>query len=403
MRVLLEFQGNRLELYIEDDRTVGIWNGPETLSDDVFDEQLLRELQTPRSFPALKEAIVPGDRLLIPFDPDVPKIGRIIALIAGLVEERQPVEIQAITHGPIPPSIRDDWPERVALIRHDPNPEDPTQAMAYLASTAEGRRIYLNRAIAEADVVVPVGLLAFDPIFGYRGPWRTIFPACSDQETDASVRSLSVRHPGNATASGQLLEESIEVSWLLGSFFQIGVMPARCGPAQVIAGATEAVRSAGLAAIDEHWTFRPHDQADLVIAGLGSAGFPSTIDDLARGLETAVRFVRPGGRLAILSQVEGPIGTAVRRLGSLQDPSRDALAALRGAEDEPDYPAAIRIANALARADIYLHSLLDAEEVERLTMIRLDNAIEVERLAAISPSTIIMSHADWTRVDLEVN
>ena len=46
----------------------------------------------------------------------------------------------------------------------------------YLAATKEGRRIYLNRSVIDADVVIPVGRIGFHPIMGYRGPWSVIFP-----------------------------------------------------------------------------------------------------------------------------------------------------------------------------------------------------------------------------------
>ena len=79
-------------------------------------------------------------------------------------------------------------PEGVALAIH--NPADRKQ-LAYLASTSEGRRVYLNRLLTDADVVVPVGRLGYDAVLGYRGPWGLIFPGLSDQETARSFRALT--------------------------------------------------------------------------------------------------------------------------------------------------------------------------------------------------------------------
>src|SRR5690606_33190636 len=107
-------------------------------------------------------------------------------------------------------------------------------ALGYLASTKAGRRIYLNRALTEADVVVPVGALGFDPVLGYRGPWSTLFPGLSNAETQQAER----RSAAGSGRRGSVLEESAEVSWLLGSLFHVGVLPGvgGSGAAGVIAG-----------------------------------------------------------------------------------------------------------------------------------------------------------------------
>ncbi len=76
---------------------------------------------------------------------------------------------------------------------HDP---DDRAQIAYLASTKEGRRVYLNRLLTDADVVVPVGRLGYDPILGFRGPWSLLFPGLSDRETLRGLRDRSRRRLG---------------------------------------------------------------------------------------------------------------------------------------------------------------------------------------------------------------
>ncbi|RUL88276.1 lactate racemase domain-containing protein [Tautonia sociabilis] len=392
MRVSVAFRDDRLELDVPDDRLVGSWEGPEPMEVGAFLDRLRRELDGPRGFPPLAQNVVPGDRVVLAVDSEVPELARVVATLAGVLSGAGVESIRAVGLGPIPASQRDDWPASVPLGEHDPGAADP-MAMAYLASTGGGRRIYLNRELIEADVVVSVGVLGFDTVLGYRGPWSTLFPGLSNAETQASER----KSPAGVGRRGSVLEESAEVSWLLGSLFHVGVLPGRSGAAGVVAGEAGAVREEGIRAIEGAWTFRPEDRADLVIAGVGDPGRPTSLDDLAAGLATAAGLVRRGGKIALLSRAGGPLGPALSRLSGLDDPARGGAKALRGLEGAPDFPAALAVADALAWADIYLLSALDDDTVDDLSMIALGSPEEARRLASVSPSCLVVSRADRTR------
>jgi hypothetical protein len=390
----LGFQDDRLEFEVPDDRLVGSWEGPEAMPVEDARGRLRDLLEGPMGYPPLRQNVVPGDRVVIPIDPEVPDLARVVATVAGVLREAGVESVRAISLGPMSTRRREGWPEAVPLEEHDPSGADPS-SFAYLASTQQGRRIYLNRELTEADVVVPVGLLGFDAILGYKGPWSTLFPGLSNAETREDER----RSPAGIGRRGTVLEESAEVSWLLGSLFHVGILPGRSGTAGVIAGEAGEIREEGIRAIDRAWTFRPEGRADLVVAGIGDPGRPSTIDDLAAGLATAAGLVRRGGKIAMLSKVEGPIGPALQRLAALDDPSRGGVKALRGAEGEPDYLAARAIAEALSWADVLLLSDLAEETVDDLAMIALGSADEARRLAAKSPSCLVVGRAERTRAE----
>ena len=84
------------------------------------------------------------------------------------------------------------------------------------------------------------------------------------------------------------------MSWLLGCQFHVGVVPGASGAASVVAGIESAVRAVGALAVDEAWSFRVPERADLVVAGIGGPGRPTTIDELAEGLATACEAGPPG-------------------------------------------------------------------------------------------------------------
>lgn len=394
MRVAVEFQDDRVELEVPDDRLVGSWDGPGALAAEAFRDRLRLALEEPIGYPPLRQNVVPGDRVVIPIDPDVPDADRVVTMIARELQDAGVDSIRALSLGPMPGPTRDAWPSAAPLSVHDPEGADPT-TFAYLASTQEGRRIYLNRELTEADVVVPVGALGFDPILGYKGPWSTLFPGLSNAETQQSERSS----PAGIGNRGRVLAESGEVTWLLGSLFHVGVLPGSSGASGVIAGEAGQVRDEGIRAIDRAWTFRPEGRADLVVAGIGSPGRPTSMDDLAAGLATASGLVRRGGKIVVLSRVDGPLGPASRRLADLDDPSRGGVKALRGAESEPDYLTARTIAEALSWADVFLLSNLDEDTVDDLSMIALGSPEEARRLASKSPSCIVVNRAERTKAE----
>ena len=389
MRIAVAFGEESLDFEVPEDRLVGSWVGPTGGPAEDAAGKVRRALAEPREFPPLGRAVVPGDRVVLAIDPEVPEPGVILAalseeLVAAGVE---PADVLILEPGPAPSLPAEAIPPGMRRATHDPAAREQ---LAYLATSAAERRVYLNRELTDADVVVPVGLLGVDPALGYRGPWGVIYPGLADEDAQRAYR-------GGATGAGAaLLEESAEVGWLLGSHFHVGVVPGTSGLLDVVAGQDAAVRAGGIAAVEAAWSFRAEERADLVIAGVGGPGRPATLDDLGIALEAATKVVRRGGKIVALSRVRGPIGPALQRLVGADD-ARSGPAALRGAEGEPDYPTARRIAEALAWADVYLFSELPEGEADDLAFIPLGRPEEARRLVAASPSSLFLSQADRTR------
>ena len=190
-----------------------------------------------------------------------------------------------------------------------------------------------------------------------------------------------------------------EASWLLGSQFHLGIVPGIVGPAEVVAGLDSVVREQGAEAIDRFWKFRVETRAELVVAGIGRPGLPTTLEELADGLSTAARLVERGGKIVILSRAAGWLGPAFQKLVAVDNP-RVALKALRGHEADLDYSAARSLASALAWADVYLLSSLKADDVEDLSMVPLERADEARRLVSASRSCLFLSQAELTSTEV---
>jgi hypothetical protein len=271
MQVAVSYQDEELALEVPDDRLIGVWHGPASVPESEVEGLVRDALERPLGFPPLRQAVVPGDRVAIPFDPDVPHGLRVLHALCGTLREAgvEPESIRVIATGPGAEVSAALLPAGVSWTEHDP---DDRAGIAYLATSAGGRRIYLNRHLTDADLVVPVGRLGFDPVLGQRGPWGVIFPGLSDAATQRAYRALAGGRPSDPGAPGPALAETAEVSWLLGSQFHVGVVPGATGLARVVAGLEETVRAEGRRVVASSWTFHAESRADLVVAGIGRRG-----------------------------------------------------------------------------------------------------------------------------------
>ncbi len=397
MRIAVGFGDESLDFEVADDRVVGRWEGPAAPPLDDLAKAVRAALEEPIGFPPLELAAVPGDRVVIPFDGDPVDARRVLGPVAEILRRVEVGSITVVSMAAPPKDLPDGLDWKV----HDP---DDRAEVAYLASTQDGQRVYLNRLATDADLVLPIGVLGPDPGVGHRGPWSALYPGLSDRATQSRYRALVAPTPASAAAPESEgpkpgLEEVSEVAWLLGSQLQVGLLPGRSGIARVVAGLDAPLRAEAIEAIDGSWAFRVEERADLVVAGVGQAGKPTTIEDLAEGLANAAALVRRGGKIVALAPASGPLGPAVKRLAGAENP-RAAANRLRGHEADPDYSAARKLAAAIAWADVYLYSGLDRDLVDDLAMVPLDRPEEARKLAGAAASCTFLSLADRTRVIL---
>ncbi len=384
-RYEIEFGSERVAVDLADEAEVEVFSPPAGLAPAAAEAALREALENPTHYPPLRQHVVPGDRVAIALDPDLPAPRAILDVVTDVLESAG-VEPEAIT---IVEAARRDSPSvsgdrgEVAEV-HDPsNPE----RLAYLATTAAGSRVYLNRTLIDADVVVPVGLLRRDPIAGAHGPWSVLFPGLSDAAT---------REARRRAREAETDAEAFEVGGLLGSRFQVGVVAGAGGPAGFVAGLAESVRDAGLAAVERAWGFHPRERAETVVVGVGDAESPGGLAELTAALSVATKLVRRGGRIVAFSRVAGEFGPALARLAAAGEEGRSRRLP-RGREADEDHPLALGLLAALDWADVYVLSRLDPDGVEGLGLVPFERPEEGARLAARSRSCLLVGRAERVR------
>ena len=360
-------------------------------------------LAQPLEFPPLAKAVVPGDRVVLALDHDVPCGQQIIAALceclvfAGL--NPSDLTLLAVARDVADFAARDLLPptyrEAVTVELHDPDTRDH---LSYLTVGQDDEPIYLNRVLCDADVVVPIGCLRSEPALDYNGTYGGLFPTFAGRA--AQDKWFAANLSEKRAAKHRNLDKIEQIGWLLGVQFTVQVVPGPAGELlHVFAGLPSAVFRAGQAACQQAWSENVPRSAQLVVASIDGPPSEQNWDNIARAITAALRVVSSEGAIALCTAVNVPPGNAVRRAIEAGDPA----AALRQFRKhrEPDALAAVALSQALTQSRVYLLSDLDEELVEELGITPIGTATELARLVGSNRSCIFIGNAQYAVVNVD--
>ena len=360
-------------------------------------------LAGPLEYPPLARAITPADRVVLVLAEGVPRAPEVVAavidcLVGSGVDPAGVTVLRTMAdaaHGAPDPrqSLPASFREQVTVDTHDPGDRG---CLAYLAASDRGNPILLNRAIIDADVVLPIGCLGNHQTAIYHGIHGAVFPTFSNERTLQRFRSLEF-HDARRPRKKPRVQECDEVGWLLGLSFTIQLVP---GPGDDVlhaaAGQFAAVRRRGAELYDAAWTWLLPRRASLVVAAIEGAKLQQTWQNVGRALAAAIPLVEDGGAIALCCELEGEPGPAVQRLA--EGPSRE-VALRRISEDWPeDTYAAVQMGAALEHGDLYLLSRLDESLVEQLEIAPLSKPQELARLVRRYDCCVVLGNAPYAHV-----
>ena len=390
--------GGKLAFALSQERRVAIGQGPVDAAAVDVGEAVLDALAEPADYPPLSKCVVPGDRVAVAVEPGLVcstevvaaivthlKAARLsdcaVAVLCANESDRRRLALGGVgANGEL---------ADVQLVSHDAS---HASALGYLSNTENGRGIWLNRELCDADVLVAVSATASDLTWGNHGAYGAIYPSFAD----ADVRRRMNR-PGPRQVSRQAVDraraEADRVGWLLGEPFSIYLVPGVGGGwHRVFAGGGGAAFTRARECHAANWTVRAASEANLVVATLSGGVERQTWAHVGRAAEAAARLVEPDGTIALVTELVDEPSESVRHLGE----ARSVAAAIkRLARERPDdAQAAAGLARALVRARVYLVSKLDAEVVEGLGMVHVDDPRDIERLATRHATTALLADAD---------
>jgi nickel-dependent lactate racemase len=368
-------------------------------------------LDDPLDFPPLRRATVPGDRIAIALEAGLPQADSIVAGIVHtlLQGSAQPQDIALVVAAGDADQSREEvarelvrsLPEElrpaVDVVLHDPTDKN---RLAYLAASSDGKPIYMNRTLCDADVVIPVGMLRMEDSLGYVGVHGALFPAFSDELTQQRFRAPSSSN-WNALRRRRA-EEADEAAWMLGCQFSIQVVP---GPGQtllhVLVGDSGAVERRGRELCAAAWQFESSRRAQLVLVSIEGGPEQQTWENFARALFAASQVVDDDGAIVLCTALARRPGPALRQLASTHDDQVVLHELMR--EKTPDAVPAKLLVELRDKVRVYLLSELPGEDVESLGLGYVESAGDVERLRRQFNSCIVLgnAHRAWIRTPAE--
>jgi hypothetical protein len=383
-------------------------SGPETAESNVA-AATKAAWEAPLDFPPLRQAIVPGDHIVLALGPGIAQGAEVIAAVVPLLRDAG-VECGDITilrtaadaeaGGPDPRSNLSAEHRSVQLATHNPSDEDELE---FLAADEHGDAIYLNRCLCDADLVIPVGCLRADSPAqanesrhnGKAGIWNdTLYPTFADSKTTKRFAPNGV--PLTAGEAAQRHKQVDHLAWLLGIQATIQVVPASGERAlRVLAGSPDAVFQAGRELCRAQWQTEIPQRAKLVIAGISGGRWQQTWDNVRRALEAALELVEDGGAIVVCTELVAQPGTALKHLAEAID-TESSQSRLRK-DRSADAHLARLLVEVHDRATIYLLSHLDEDAVTSSGLAYVARPEEINRLASHYDSCILLADAQFIR------
>ena len=396
MSLLKYGTGSSLSLELVDETLVARCDAPRGAPLAGIAEAVDRALAEPLEFPALAQAVLPLDKVVLALEPGVPQAATVVEravrvlLANGVVVQditllRTLADVAAGAADPLA-GLPGEIGSAIVNKIHDPLSRD---SLSYLAASTDGKPIYVNRAIHDADLVVSIGCLRLEESLGYYGIYSSVFPAFSDA---ASIRRYQSPKAAGAVERKPLAKQANEVSWLLGLTFTIQVLP---GPGseilQVLAGEPAAVFREGSRLCDEAWSFYVPQRANLVVATIEGKAH-QTWENVGRALAAAARAVSADGAVAICTELAERPGPALQQVIGADDLDE----VLHDIDKHPPSDAlpASELVHALRRGKVYLISRLDEDLVEELGVSPVA-ADQLSKVAGRYDSCIVLTNAHY--------
>ena len=358
-------------------------------------QSMRQALSEPEDFPAVCEAIVEGDRIVIAVDPNLPDL---IACVVGALDaiaSQNAGQIDVLLGEDGSPEILERLQVSVAdqatVHLHDP---DNSEMLGYLAASEAADPIYLNRLLLEADFVLPLAIArpsgALDPSSETGG----IFPQFADRNSQQRHRELKFRQRPRSSKAASESDAAMEAAWLLGLQMIVEVLPTvDARAAEIVAGTALGVRKRLASATEACWRQSAPQMPTLVIAIVDGGTQQQNWNNLARAVDVASRLVDVGGTIAVCCDVTQTPGRSLRRLGS--DASFEETLKMLRKDRSPDAFAANLLVRVREEYRILLATGLPSESLEDLGLGAIESVSGLQHLVDQHPTTAIIRGAQF--------
>jgi len=359
-----------------------------------------KQLAEPIHFPPLAQSTIPGDCVTVAVGPGIPQQlavidGALQALRDAGAEEGMITLLMACSSQSVE-TLQSDLVtlghDQCRVKVHDPDHvSDQEKENAFLGVTQAGQALRLNRALCEADFVLPLTVTNCERLTNeLPSSFAGLFPDFSDRETLARFSSANAeKYP---TPCSENFSDVEQCGRQLGVGIMVQLVPGPGGQvATVLAGDPTVVAQQAQAKYHQIWCAETEVRGNLVIATLTGDAEQQTWQNVSRAIEAAESVLEPGGSIVICSELAEPPGGALSRLAG----DDDYLVVEREILQNPstDSSIAMQLCRALHRGPVYLRSQLRSSLGEGLGFTPIESDSELDRLSQAHRPCLILEEA----------
>ena len=219
--------------------------------------------------------------------------GRIALMMAlGTHRPMTPAEIRA--------KVGDEVYDRYPVFNHAW--DDPSM-LQHLGETPEGVPVWINRRVAQADIVIGIGRIMPIDICGFTGGGKILIPGCCGEITNSEmhwVRASNLAHGVVGTRDNPIRATIDSLARQAGLSFIVNVVLDAHGRIRAcVAGDLAAAHREGVRRARAFHDVRLPARPDIILAD----AYPFDIEfwQANKALDTAGLCVRPGGQVIVVS------------------------------------------------------------------------------------------------------
>jgi len=360
--VTIPFDGNPVSFGVPDRNLVEILSPRPSTPISDLERAIDAAFDAPIGQEPLEQWVKPKDRIMIVSDDNTrltpadriipPLLDRLNA--AGIPDDRIECIMALGTHrymteAEMAAKVGKHVYRRIRVFNHewrDPN------ALVDLGASSQGTPLLVNRAVAEADVVIGLGAVVPHHIPGFSGSSKIIQPGVCGARTTAETHLLSCSSGGDSLlgiADNPVRRDMDDMADRVGmnTIFNV-VMDSQGGVVGVFFGDMRAAFKAGVEMARDIYGVAYHEVPDIVVAN----SYPCDLDfwQSHKAQYPAQRMVRAGGTIIVCTPApEGVSPVHTDLLDFTAWSSKEIKTAYRGGRIKNGVAAALAIAWAMVR------------------------------------------------------
>jgi len=399
-RVALPFGGESISADLPDNALIVHSKIPQGVNRERAGGLVMASIEHPYAAPKLQE-LLSGKRRIVVLITDKTRATPNELLLKALLERmhtcgvtKEQVEIVVATglHEPHSASEIEELVGRevASEYRVYTHNSDDDALLKYLGGTSFGTEVHVNKNVAEADLVVGLGLIEPHFFAGYSGGRKLILPGV------AGTRSVYQNHGFKMLAhpkadygyldGNPVHEDMVEAARMLGNFRFIVhvILDKEKNVVDVVSGDPHSAHVEGVRRLENYVKVPVPYEADVTIVTNGGYPLDRNLYQAVKGMVTGSRVTRRGGVVIIASECRDGVGhESFRHLASLSRDPAYILAYIEENEPLRDQWEVQKLEQVLAKTKVVAvtRGVKDSvlEEMNIIPASTIDEALETAR------------------------